>query len=1233
MKILHSLIGKTMLVFSFVILISIHIFSQPVYFTGKNRTGMRVNVLNSTTTSTTLEYIFDGVHYQKIVIDGEEYSFLSAPGMVWFMDQGYPQLPISRSSIVIPDLAAMNYKIVAQDVETIETLPVIPSKGHFTRDIDPQSVPYTFAPVYKQDTWFPSETILLDEPYIVRDLRGMTIQFNPVQFNPAQKQLRIWKRIVVEVYTDNRKEVVNPFNREKPFRGITSEFEDIYTTLFSNYGKGAFEYTPIPEPGRLLIIYHQNYASQIQPLNNWKIEKGIPTLLAEYPTQTGTGSAAIKTYIQNLYNQAEGLTYIVLVGESDQIPYLTGNYESAASDPCYVKLSGTDAYPDAYISRISPSSQSNCAYIISKIIKYEKYPDTGADAGWYFKGTGVASDESGSTPLIDWQRMNLVRDTLLAHGFVHVDQIYDPSASSAAVTAAINDGRSILNYMGHGSGTSWSTTGFNVTAIHNLSNGWKNPFIIDVACQNGKFTLTECMEEAWIRAGDTTNPKGAIAVYGASTNTSWVPPCDMQTEAIYLLANKLRNTVGGISFNGVMKAMDLWGGSTGEGLKLMEQYNIFGDCSMVMNFGVTPDSTAPTTIADLSVTNPTSNSLTLQWSAPLDSTYGGVTSYDIRRSTTPINENNFSGCAQILLGGQNDSPGTQKSYMINSLDFGTQYYFAIKSKDLWGNTSEISNNAMGSTLAAPVCTVSMDSIFHQIVTGNQIVDSIVIANVSATNSTLNYEVELTNNTFPSKSVEVKVVPVQTKTIDAKTDEKEFPSLAFGSSIEGFGGPDTFGYEWIDSDETGGPQYVWNDIVATGTAVTNWTATGTFSATDEGYAGPFNLGFNFKFYGVAKNQIYIGSNGFLTFSPVTANSFTNAQIPNASVPNDLISPFWDDLDAKAPGTVHYKQDGNKFIIQWTNYQRYSGTASYTFQVVLYSSGKIMVYYKEMTGTINSTSVGIENSTGSVGLQVAYNATYVKNNLALQISAEPEWLISSNNSGTIYSGNSAAVLLNFLTTELEFGNYSMDMVINTNDPQNQTITIPVRMVVSNDVPVELTSLNIDNKSNNVILSWTTATETNNKGFEIERKSKEIWEKIAFVEGKGSTTETQSYQFIDKDLKPAKYQYRLKQIDFDGTVSYSSIIEGEVAAPDKFDLSQNYPNPFNPLTVINYQLPVNSFVTLKIYDVLGNEIKTVVNENQEAGTYKINFDGSSLTSGMYIYKLTANGFTSTKKMMLLK
>ena len=106
-----------------------------------------------------------------------------------------------------------------------------------------------------------------------------------------------------------------------------------------------------------------------------------------------------------------------------------------------------------------------------------------------------------------------------------------PHATKIMITNALNDGRSVLNYIGHGSGTSWGTTGYDVSDIYALNNGYKNPFIIDVACLNGDFTLSECMEEAWIRAGDTANPKGAIGVYGSSTNASWVPPCVMQTHS------------------------------------------------------------------------------------------------------------------------------------------------------------------------------------------------------------------------------------------------------------------------------------------------------------------------------------------------------------------------------------------------------------------------------------------------------------------------------------------------------------------------------------------------------------------------------------------------------------------------------------------------------------------------------------------------------------------------------
>ncbi len=204
----------------------------------------------------------------------------------------------------------------------------------------------------------------------------------------------------------------------------------------------------------------------------------------------------------------------------------------------------------------------------------------------------------------------------------------------------------------------------------------------------------------------------------------------------------------------------------------------------------------------------------------------------------------------------------------------------------------------------------------------------------------------------------------------------------------------------------------------------------------------------------------------------------------------------------------------------------------------------------------------------------------------------------------------------------------------------------------IPVELTSFTAISVGNNVELNWSTATETNNRGFEIQRSfipsgARNLsWETAGFVDGKGTTTEPQNYVFVDKNLTSGKYAYRLKQIDFDGTFEYlptgqagSNQVEVDVLTPDKFSLEQNYPNPFNPTTVISWQSPVGSWQTLKVYDVLGNEVATLVNEYREAGSYKVEFstgsigNASELPSGVYYYKLSVGNFSDVKKMMLIK
>ncbi|NWF49962.1 MAG: T9SS type A sorting domain-containing protein [Ignavibacteriaceae bacterium] len=186
----------------------------------------------------------------------------------------------------------------------------------------------------------------------------------------------------------------------------------------------------------------------------------------------------------------------------------------------------------------------------------------------------------------------------------------------------------------------------------------------------------------------------------------------------------------------------------------------------------------------------------------------------------------------------------------------------------------------------------------------------------------------------------------------------------------------------------------------------------------------------------------------------------------------------------------------------------------------------------------------------------------------------------------------------------------------------------------IPVELTSFSASVLDGQVQLVWKTATEKNNSGFVIERSTNNLsYERIGFVEGMGTTTQTTSYSFFDKSALSGKYYYRLKQVDYNGAFEYSNVVEVDLGIPQKFELMQNYPNPFNPSTVITYTLSANSLVTLKVYDVLGNEVSALVNQFQPAGSYQVTLNANNLADGVYFYTLTTDNFTSTKKMILLK
>lgn len=195
----------------------------------------------------------------------------------------------------------------------------------------------------------------------------------------------------------------------------------------------------------------------------------------------------------------------------------------------------------------------------------------------------------------------------------------------------------------------------------------------------------------------------------------------------------------------------------------------------------------------------------------------------------------------------------------------------------------------------------------------------------------------------------------------------------------------------------------------------------------------------------------------------------------------------------------------------------------------------------------------------------------------------------------------------------------------------------------IPVELTSFTAGFIDNKILINWQTASETNNMGFEVQKSEVKSqmtdsgfeWVVLGFVDGAGTTTEIINYNFTDINIKSGTFKYRLKQIDFDGKFTFSDEVEVIIEIPLEFAMYQNYPNPFNPTTTIKYQLAEAGNVLLKVYDILGNEVAVLVNEEKEAGYYNIEFssDKYNISSGVYIYSIKAGDFSSIKKMMLLK
>ncbi len=531
----------------------------------------------------------DFVSKTKIVNNGQ-YQDFSAVAKVFTLEKGSPELPVFSGSVVLPDSGNVSLVIEYDAVEEYSGIEILPSKGSLKRNVNPALIPYTYGNSYDQDEFYPGTLANLSEPYIFRDTRGVTVSFYPYQYNPVTKKLRVFNNLRAVVITNAEGTAIN---EKKGVQAVTPAFKKLYEAYYLNSaGVSALrntETTDLQYNGEMLIIAPDNYMNTVGSLALWKNQKGIKTTLVSL-SEVGNTPAAIKNYIEGFYTANPDLTYLLLVGDHQNLPTysygITGAMEQLWSDSYYAQLEGNDYYPELLVGRFS-GTVSEVATMVNRTLEYEKNPIAG---DWMTKLAGIGSDEGygyGDDGEADWEHLRDIANRLIDNGYTYGYEFYDGShggndangsPTPQMISEAVNDGIGLLNYTGHGAQDIFATGWYSSSHVNELTNNGKYPFVISVACNNGTFTNGTSLCEAWLNASNNGSPSGAIAAAGSSILMAWAEPMQTQDGMTDLLLDSTEMSLGGLFYGGEISMLEAYNFSP-TAIEVMQTWVLFGDPS------------------------------------------------------------------------------------------------------------------------------------------------------------------------------------------------------------------------------------------------------------------------------------------------------------------------------------------------------------------------------------------------------------------------------------------------------------------------------------------------------------------------------------------------------------------------------------------------------------------------------------------------------------------------------
>jgi hypothetical protein len=534
--------------------------------------------------------------YERAEVQRENINFtrVDIPGAGITPTVGKPELPIIRRFVTVPEGAQINFRHTAGQPKILENIIMFPVQEPLPEG-SPQPPQPQFVmnrDFYRLDQRYPGDLVTVSPPMKMRNITVVMVEIAPMQYNSSKKTLTVYPGLDVELSFS--KPFVPPakVKIKKPSvkPGLTPESELLPKALqiADKYvgwkqliiDRSWISHIIFYKKWDYLIITPDVYYEEIQPLAKWKRAKGLRVVIKKLSEIAASPTAAqIQSVIQQAYDK-HAVDYVLLVGDTDKMPgySYSGSGATTISDYYYTLVSGTDVLPDVALGRMSGRTEAEISQMVAKCVDYEITPFAGT---WRTRALCISDSGYFETT------SNSNHDLMESFGFT-VDKIYASlgNATKANVTSAVNDGRLLISYRGHGSQTSWNTTGFSNADVNALTNGVLLPVIISPTCLTGcyDYAASDCFAETWVKSHGTACPRGAV-IYWGSARISYGGYNDALSmgafDDIFTHGNPV---IGDVVNNAKLHMLTIYGVTDSTALLELYMFNLFGDPELHIQF-------------------------------------------------------------------------------------------------------------------------------------------------------------------------------------------------------------------------------------------------------------------------------------------------------------------------------------------------------------------------------------------------------------------------------------------------------------------------------------------------------------------------------------------------------------------------------------------------------------------------------------------------------------------------